>query len=140
MKNRLKIHDNWETPKEFLDNLKKEFGEMFDPCPLDNQFDGLKIEWAKVNFVNPPYDRILKEKFIEKARKEQLKGNTSIMLLPVSTSTRVFHEVIYPNCEIRFIRGRLKFKGYNSKGIWVKDKCGQHDSMLCIFNGGSLKD
>lgn len=135
MKIRTKLHDNWETPKEFMEKLVYEFGGMFDPCPLDHEFDGLNIEWAMINFVNPPYDKIIKEKFINKARKEQLEGKTSIMLLPVSTSTKIFHEVILPNAEIRFIKGRLKFKGYNSKGIYVENKCGQHDSMLCIFRG-----
>jgi hypothetical protein len=35
MKNRKPIHDNWETPKELLDKLEEEFGEMFDPCPIN---------------------------------------------------------------------------------------------------------
>lgn len=44
------------------DELNKEFD--FDPCPLHHNiedWDGLKIEWGKVNFINPPYSRKLKE-------------------------------------------------------------------------------
>ncbi len=58
------------------------------------------------------------------------------MLLPVSTSTKLFHEHILPNKpEIRFLKGRVKFKGYNTKGEFVTSKCGMHDSMLVIFDG-----
>jgi len=139
MKIRKKIHDDWATPKELLDELKKEFGEMFDPCPLRMRFDdgkmrnGLEMNWAEVNFINPPYNRKDKEAFIEKAYSESRMGKICIMLLPVSTSTKIFHRLIYPHAEIRFIKGRVRFKGINSKGEYVENKCGMHDSMLVIF-------
>ena len=125
MKNRIPMKDDWATPKEFLRELKKEFGKMFDPCPLHSKFDGLEIEWKKVNFINPPYSRKLKEAFIRKAFEESKKGKICVMLLPVSTSTKIFHEVIYPNAEIRLIKGRLKFNGLKTSG--------QMDSMIVIF-------
>jgi site-specific DNA-methyltransferase (adenine-specific) len=133
MKIRKKIHDDWETPDWLLDKIRAEFGEFFDPCPLDANFNGLEVDWKKVNYINPPYNRKDKEAFILKAYGESQKGNTSIMLLPVSTSTVIFHEVILKHAEIRFLRGRVKFKGYNSKGEYVENQCGQHDSMLVIF-------
>ena len=68
-----------------------------------------------------------------KAIEESKKGKLCVMLLPVSTSTKIFHEIIYPNAEIRLLKGRVKFKGYNSKGEYVTNQCGQHDSMLVIF-------
>jgi len=46
MKNRIKNHDNWGTPKEFYDELDKEFHFDFDPCPLNHTFDGLTCEWG----------------------------------------------------------------------------------------------
>jgi hypothetical protein len=55
------------------------------------------------------------------------------MLLPVSTSTKIFHEIIYPYGEIRFLKGRVKFKGVNTFGQEVVNKCGMHDSMIVIF-------
>ena len=137
MKHRKKIHDDWETPDYLLIKLRREFGVMYDPCPINPTFNGLDTNWHIVNFVNPPYNRKDKEEFIRKARNEQLKGNTSILLIPVSTSTKIFHEVILPNAEVRFLKGRIKFKGYNTNGDYVTDKCGQHDSMLCIFRGES---
>lgn len=146
MKNRnYQNHDNWQTPPEILKELEKEFGFIdFDPCPLNASFDGLESEWGHKNFVNPPYSRDLKEAFIRKAYEESKKGKLCIMLLPVSTSTKIFHETIYRYGEIRFLKGRLKFRGYNTKGEFVENKPGQMDSMIVIFrprnSDGSLKD
>lgn len=138
MKNRNLNHkDDWATPREFYDKLDKEFKFDFDPCPFkhnpETNWDGLKINWGESNFINPPYSRKLKEAFIRKAFEESKKGKLCVMLLPVSTSTKIFHEIIYPNADIRFLKGRVKFKGINTKGEWVENKCGMHDSMLVIF-------
>tara|TARA_R110001592_G_scaffold225190_1_gene480957 strand:+ start:740 stop:1153 length:414 start_codon:yes stop_codon:yes gene_type:complete len=137
MKNRnLEHKDDWKTPKDFYDKLNKEFDFDFDPCPYmhDMSWNGLDVEWGQRNFVNPPYSRKLKEAFIMKAIEESKKGKYCVMLLPVSTSTKIFHDFILPNKkEIRFIRRRLKFSGYNSKSEFVDNKCGMHDSMLIIF-------
>jgi len=137
MKIRKKIHDDWETPKEFIIKEVLPYFENYgyiDPCPLNADFDGLVGAWGKQAFVNPPYNRKDKEAFVKKAVEESKKGCKVVMLLPVSTSTKLFHEVIKPNAtEIRFIKGRIKFKGINSKGEYVENKCGMHDSMLVIF-------
>ena len=139
MKNRNINHkDDWATPKELYDLLDKEFDFDFDPCPLNPNFDGLEIRWGERNFVNPPYSRMLKEAFIRKAFEQAQKGRLSVMLLPVSTSTKIFHEVIYHNAEIRFLKGRVKFEGINTFGKLVNNKCGMHDSMIVIFRGESI--
>ena len=138
MKNRnLNNSDDWKTPKYLYDELNSEFNFDFDPCPFkhDMSWNGLEVEWGKINFVNPPYSRKSKEAFINKAYEEYKKGKTVVMLLPVSTSTKIFHDIIYPNCEIRFLKGRVKFEGVNTFGELVKNKCGMHDSMVCIFRG-----
>lgn len=139
MKNRnLEHKDDWATPKWLYDKLDQEFEFDLDPCPLNhdiNEWDGLEIDWeGKSAFVNPPYSRKLKEAFIRKAFEESKKGCLVVMLLPVSTSTKIFHEIIYPNAEIRFLKGRVKFEGVNTKGERVSNKAGMHDSMLCIFS------
>ena len=137
-KRNINNHDNWATPVEFCKELDKEFHFDFDPCPYnhDMSWDGLLMEWGKSNFINPPYSRMLKEAFIMKAIAESKKGKICVMLLPVSTSTKIFHEYILPNvAEIRFVYKRLKFSGYNTKGQYVTNKCGMHDSMLIIFDG-----
>jgi phage N-6-adenine-methyltransferase len=133
--------DNWKTPKSLYEELDKEFHFDFDPCPynegeITDENDGLKIEWGSCNFVNPPYSRKLKEAFIKKAIEMQYIGKTSVLLIPVSTSTAIFHDYIKPNAsEIRFLRGRVKFEGRNTKGEWVTNACGMHDSMIVVFKG-----
>ena len=135
MKNRNLNHsDHWKTPAEFYNKLDKEFHFDFDPCPLHSEFDGLSIEWGKSNYINPPYSMKLKEAFIRKAWEESKKGKLCVMLLPVSTSTKIFHEIIYPHAEIRFVKGRIAFDGINTKGERVTTRCGMHDSMIVIFN------
>jgi site-specific DNA-methyltransferase (adenine-specific) len=140
MKDRNLIHsDNWATPKEFYDKLNEEFNFDFDPCPLNegeitSDKDGLLIEWGNINFINPPYSRNLKDAFVMKAIDESKKGKLCVMLLPVSTSTKLFHDHIKPNAkEIRFVRGRIKFLGTNTKGEYVTNKAPMHDSMIVIF-------
>ena len=129
-------NDDWETPKELYEELNKEFNFDFDPCPLHSKFDGLNVKWGNSNFVNPPYSRRLKDKFIEKGFNEWKHNNkTVVFLLPVSTDTKIFHKYIYPCEKIRFLKGRVKFKGYNTKGEYVTNKCGQTGSMICIFRG-----
>ena len=101
-----------------------------------SDFDGLKIDWGKRNFINPPYSRKLKDSFVKKAIDESGKGKLCVMLLPVSTSTVLFHDFIQPNAdEIRFIKGRVRFIGINTFGEKVTNKAGMHDSMIVVFKG-----
>ena len=66
-----------------------------------------------------------------------------MMLIPVSTSTKLFHDHIKPNAtSIEFVKGRIKFGKrdhngnfyypLNSKG---KVQSGTKDSMIVIFDG-----
>jgi len=141
MKNRNLPHsNNWQTPEYFYEDLNKEFNFNFDPCPLNHditKWDGLQIEWKERNFINPPYSINLKTEFIVKAVEEKNKGKLCVLLLPVSTSTKLFHDIILKNITepIRFIRGRIKFKGYDSWGNYVINKSPMHDSMIVIFDG-----
>jgi phage N-6-adenine-methyltransferase len=141
MKNRNLDHsDNWATPKEFYDELNAEFNFDFDPCPLNKEKitsdkDGLLIKWGKSNFINPPYSRKLKEAFVEKAIEESKKGNLCVLLIPVSTSTKLFHEKILPNAkDIRFVKGRLRFATFDESGkLYTPKQSGMHDSMIVVL-------
>lgn len=133
----LQNSDNWQTPDWLYNKLNAEFNFDYDPCPLNADFDGLKTEWGKSNFVNPPYNARDKPKFIKKGFEEWQKGKTVVFLIPASTSTKLFHELILPNAEIRFIKGRIRFRGINSKGLYSTKYVGKHDSMICIFRGVS---
>lgn len=131
----LENSDHWATPDDLFNKLNDEFHFDFDPCPLHADFNGLEIEWGNSNFVNPPYNRIDKPKFIQKAYEEWKKGKTCVLLIPSATGTKQFHDLILPNAEIRFIKGRVAFKGVNTKGKYVTNIKGKHDSMIVIFKG-----
>lgn len=148
--NMRKIHinndDNYATPPELYNELNNEFKFDFDPCPYNEGEilnDGLLIEWGKSNYVNPPYSKGLKESFVLKAIEESKKGKVCVMLLPVSTSTKLFHEHIKPNAkEIRFLKGRIKFGKLDEFGNFYvplnkdgKFQSGTKDSMIVIFDG-----
>lgn len=127
-KNGKMFHNDYPTPKHLYDEWDKEFQFDFDPCPLNHdisKWDGLKIEWGQSNFVNPPYNRKNKNAFVLKGIEEHKKGKTVVFLLPVSTSSKLFHDhILANNPEIRFIRGRIKFQN-NENGTF--------DNMLVIF-------
>jgi hypothetical protein len=85
--------------------------------------------WIGVCFFEEAFDRILKvvegteDTALEaprKARREQFKGNLTVMLIPARTDTIAFRESIYnqPNVELRFVRGRLTF-GTDAYWKWV---------------------
>ena len=115
MKNRKKIHDNWKTPDYLLKLIRKEFGDFYDPCPINATFDGLKTEWRKVNYINPPYNLKDKTAFVKKAVYEASQGKRCILLLPVATDTKLFIDLLNYAHEIRFLHKRVCFEGYNSK-------------------------
>jgi hypothetical protein len=135
MKKRIKNHNNWVTPPYILQYIKAKYfnnKDFYDPCPLNADFNGLLINWKKRNYINPPYDRITKEKFIIKAYEESQKNKICVMLLPVSTSTAIFHNIILPNAEIEFLKGRIKFLDGNETP--PKSKIvGMFDSMIIKF-------
>lgn len=112
--------NEWGTPQKLFDELNEEFNFTLDPCAdelnhkcekyYNKAQDGLKQSWVgETVFCNPPYGREL-PKWVEKCYKEHIEHNiTVIMLIPARTDTSYFHDYIYHNSEIRFIRGRLKF-------------------------------
>lgn len=142
MKNRnLNHNDNWKTPVYLYDQLNEIYNFDFDPCPYTEEEitpdnDGLLIEWGERNYINPPYSRKLKEAFILRAIEQSKKGKLCVMLLPVSTSTKIFHQHIIKNAsEIFFVEKRITFEGKTTKGKLVKNKAGMHDSMIVVFDG-----
>jgi len=128
--------DEWSTPQALFDELNKEFHFTLDVCAnfqnkkCDNFFDerrnGLIQSWGKaVCFMNPPYSKIAD--WMEKAYAESQSGATVVAIAPSRTDTRWFHKFCYrnPDCEIRFIKGRLRFG--NSKNS------APFPSMILVF-------
>lgn len=60
--------------------------------------------------MNPPYGREI-AKWIWKAYSERANCKTIVMLVPARTDTSWFHDYIYHEAEIRFLRGRVRFEG-----------------------------
>lgn len=108
----------WETPREFCEELDREFRFDLDVCArpenakCERHFtpedDGLKRDWAGVCYMNPPYGKEI-AKWVKKAYEEAQKGATVVCLLPARTDTSWWHEHVMKAREIRFVRGRLKF-------------------------------
>ena len=111
--------DMWETPKAFFAALDAEFHFDTDVCAVREnakcrnffspEQDGLSVPWSGMCWCNPPYGREI-GKWVKKAHDTAQAGTADVvMLLPARTDTRWFHEYIYGNAEIRFVKGRLKF-------------------------------
>lgn len=64
--------------------------------------------------MNPPYGREIYF-WMKKAFDASLKGETVVCLVPSRTDTKWWHDFVM-RAEIRFLRGRVKFKGgkYNA--------------------------
>lgn len=105
-----KQSDNWKTPSIIYDWFMDD--GYFDPCPINSNFDGLKIEWKQKNFVNPPYSKI--KDFVNKAIEEFVKGKDVILLIPARTDTKYFRKLVDFGVKIYFKTGRLHFNDSNS--------------------------
>ena len=83
----------WLTPEEMLKKMRDEFCFDFDPCPypLPDGFDGLRVEWGKSNYVNPPFGSYVdidgKKKgptaWARKAIIEYKKGKRVVFVYPI---------------------------------------------------------
>lgn len=125
------LKQDWETPKDFYNKLNKEFKFDFDPCPISNytnggKVNGLKCEWGKRNYVNPPYTTKQQDAFINKGIEEWKKGKLVVFLIPSRTGTKRFHKLLKLKAKFRFIKGRLKFGNQNSYAPF--------DSVVVILN------
>ena len=74
--------------------------------------------------MNPPYSN--PTPWVKKAYEESCKGSLVVGLLRGDTSTRWFHDWVYPYAEIRFVKGRLKFVNAEDGALFP--------SAVVIFN------
>lgn len=127
----------WETPDKVFLPLKEEFGIEFDVCAsnsnrktkkyFDKQINGLQKEWSqagRVVWMNPPYGNEI-TKWVRKAHEETKHGVTTVALLPARTDTSWFHTYIKDRHEVRFLKGRIKFKEAKSSAPFP--------SMIVVF-------
>tara|TARA_B100000902_G_C26824364_1_gene675584 strand:- start:79 stop:585 length:507 start_codon:yes stop_codon:yes gene_type:complete len=127
-----------QTPPEVWEPLKEEFGELFDPCPMEPEVDGLSIPWSgdQWNYVNPPYDSC--QAWLQKCAMEFIHDRKIVALIPCRTNTNWWFNWVLPYAtEIRFIKNGVKFVGYKRKSpfpvalvVYDPEKKGQQ-----IFKG-----
>ena len=114
--------NDYMTPHQLIDMVLKEKNKKcfeLDVCcsedniPAENHYidgitDGLNTPWMQFNWCNPPFD--ICSKWIKKAFEEQQLGNETVMLIPVRTETKYWHDYILfnPKVKIQWLR-----KGYS---------------------------
>lgn len=134
---------DWETPQAFFDKLDAEFKFTLDPCCTEQtkkcdiyftpEHDGLAQSWqGHTVFINPPYGREISA-WVKKAYEESQRGATCVLLIPARTDTRWWWDYCVRG-EVRFIKGRLKFKGKNAQGDQVNNAA-TFPSAVVIFRG-----
>lgn len=148
-----KASDEWATPREFFEELDREFHFTIDAAatPENTQCatwfgkpmveadgDALTYPWSAVYgpgpyWLNPPYSQC--REWIAKAAHEAKKGCTVVCLVPSRTDTVWWHTYVWdritnaprPGVEVRFVKGRLKFgEGKNSAPF---------PSVVVVFRG-----
>jgi hypothetical protein len=94
---------------------------------LEGKTDGLTVNWHGFNWCNPPFNKC--KKWIKKAYEEQQKGNRTVMLLPVRTETKYWHDYILynPKIEIQWLR-----KGYCFINPDTKEPMGVFKNALAL--------
>lgn len=137
-----KHSDEWETPQWLYDKLDNEFGFTLDVAAtqFNNKHsnfytmedNALAQDWNGAIWCNPPYSKI--KYFLKKAHEELKNGNCKavVFLTFSNTDTGWFHDYILGKAELRYIRGRLKFKGKNKDGKIVQNAA-MRPSMVVIL-------
>ena len=144
---------NWATPREFFKGLDATFrfnldvcAEPWSACCEDfyvAQVDGLAQPWcgtlpgeqARV-WCNPPFGNV--RPWLEKAIDSVLEHDSlCVFLLPASTGSAWFHELIYDKADIGFVRGRLNYMPPPDAGD-VADSA-TFDSMIAVYHMDALR-
>ena len=125
-KNRFRTENQtWETPDSLFNDLNKEFHFDIDlsaskentKCKrfISQKEDALKQIWKGKGWLNPPYGggsvNSLKNWVKKSYNETRKKGCLVVMLIPARTNTQWWHKYCMKAKEIRFIKGRPKFKG-----------------------------
>jgi len=97
----------WIIPPDVYKVLDDEFHFNFDPCPYPRRIDGLRCDWGKMSFVNPPFRRKdgSPTAFVRKAIEQQQLGNSSVLTLPTQSYVNLLLE---SGAECRSL-GRIKW-------------------------------
>jgi site-specific DNA-methyltransferase (adenine-specific) len=110
----------WSTPQDLWDTLNAEFAFTLDVCALPwnakcaryytPDDDGLAQPWSTSNWCNPPFDRSM-AKWYQRAWDEAQRGNLTVCITKGDAhDTAYWHNYIMRASEIRYIRGRAKYR------------------------------
>jgi phage N-6-adenine-methyltransferase len=112
------------TPLWLFKELDTEFHFNTDVCSIPvlalcahyytPEVDGLLQDWKGVCWMNPPYGKMIGH-WCKKAWEESRRGATVVGLLPARVDSIWFHEFVWHQAEIRFLKGRLTFRGAESR-------------------------
>lgn len=91
------------------------------------EYDGLMNDWEKLNWCNPPFDEC--KQWIKRAFEEMLCGNTTVMLLPVRTETKYWHDYILWDERVKIYWLR---KGYQFINPNNNEPCGVFKNALSL--------
>lgn len=125
---------DYETPDEFFRLCDREFQFGFDLAAHGSNrkcgfwygpespfgIDSLALSWWDIpswSWLNPPFAEI--KPWARKCLEESEKGAKVAMLTLASTGANWFRDYCWDRCQIRFLNGRLKFKG--AKDFFPKD-------------------
>ena len=138
--------DEWGTPSTIFDPLDDEFDFDMDaaaswhnkkvPYAFTKENSALENDWlvsGKRFYLNPPFSLI--KEFLEKAYKESQRGALVVCLLPIDGSTGWWHDYVLKSSEIRFIRGRVRYIGYDEDGKQIANSP-MFSSCVVIFSDG----
>jgi phage N-6-adenine-methyltransferase len=144
--------DEWSTPPDIMTRITLAYGPFdLDPCcraetacaprHFTKDVDGLTQPWHGRVYVNPPYSD--PTPWITKAiAATGVEGTATrvVMLLPGAIDTAWFHDLVLPRADIVFVRGRIRFLGWNGRPVGSP----KQGNMLAIFPKSplafSLKD
>lgn len=152
MSDNMRVHhskkDNkWNTPRYLFDILNKVMPISLDcaSSPEHTLVPGKYITekedetWTAEGetglFINPPYSptkvctRLVK-KVVEQAK---LHNIPAAILIPSRTDTKLWQDIIFPNCSIIFISGRIKFEP-SGEVDFKKVVNAPFPSALCFVN------
>jgi site-specific DNA-methyltransferase (adenine-specific) len=130
--------DSWETPLWLFNLLDQEYHFDCDAAAKRENSkcthffcDALTHDWYRTLaeyttaletfYLNPPYSAGNIDKFMAKAYEESQKGALVVCLVPVASDTAWWHKYVMHAQEIRFIKGRVRFVGYDEEGNPVKN-------------------
>jgi site-specific DNA-methyltransferase (adenine-specific) len=138
--------EDWQTPPEIFNPLHEKYNFTIDgaanaknhllPKYWSKEYSAFKGTWAGERiWINPPYGRKYPE-WVEFAFRKCMSKTDSpefvCMLIPASTDTKLFHNIIwaaYKNnfLDLKFSKGRIHFIDPET-GDYARDKNGKKQS------------